>query len=127
MTPSHDRPRHRAAWCAVDVLIVVGLVVVVLPLAYASPPDPSWITGFYDDADGDDAVLAITSGHGASDVPRRPYIVTMISSELVPPAVQPKPSIPSRWSVHGRAPPPPFAGVPPAPGPVEMLVKALNG
>jgi hypothetical protein len=70
MTPSHDRPMHRAAWCTVGVLIVVGLVVVVLSLAYASPPDPAWIKGFYDDADGDDAVLAITSGYGASGVPR---------------------------------------------------------
>jgi len=43
---------------------------VVLSLAYASPPDPAWIKGFYDDADGDDAVPAITSGYGASGVPR---------------------------------------------------------
>ena len=29
-------------------------------LAYASPPDPGWIGGFYDAADGDDVVLAVT-------------------------------------------------------------------
>jgi len=30
------------------------------PLASASPPDPWWISGFYDAADYDDVVLAVT-------------------------------------------------------------------
>lgn len=30
-------------------------------LAYASPPDPAWIRGIYDDADYDDVVVLITS------------------------------------------------------------------
>ena len=30
------------------------------PLAHASPPDPSWVAGFWDDADYDDVVLAVT-------------------------------------------------------------------
>ncbi len=30
------------------------------PLASASPPDPGWIGGFYDAADYDDVVLAVT-------------------------------------------------------------------
>jgi len=30
-------------------------------LAYASPPDPAWIRGIYDDADFDDVVVLITS------------------------------------------------------------------
>ena len=45
-------------------LSVTTLLVLVLatlgPLASASPPDPSWIGGFYDAADGDDAILAVT-------------------------------------------------------------------
>ena len=37
------------------LLIAIGLV--LLPaLAFASPPDPSWIVGIYDGADGDDIV-----------------------------------------------------------------------
>ena len=32
--------------------------------SHASPPDPTWISGIYDDADYDDVVCLITSGHG---------------------------------------------------------------
>jgi hypothetical protein len=31
------------------------------PAALASPPDPHWLAGLYDDADHDDVVLAIAS------------------------------------------------------------------
>jgi hypothetical protein len=33
-------------------------------LAHASPPDPTWIQGIYDDADADDVVTRIDSGTG---------------------------------------------------------------
>jgi hypothetical protein len=36
------------------LLLLVPLVWLT-PLAYASPPDQTWIGGFYDDADYDDA------------------------------------------------------------------------
>ncbi len=45
------------------VLLVV--IVTLTPLGYASPPDPSWIKGVYDDADYDDVVVIIASGSGA--------------------------------------------------------------
>jgi len=45
-------------------LPLTALLVLVLStlgaMASASPPDPSWIGGFYDAADGDDVVLAVT-------------------------------------------------------------------
>ncbi len=44
--------------CALDLLLVL---VAPAPLANASPPDPLWIAGIYDDADFDDAVAAILS------------------------------------------------------------------
>jgi len=48
--------------------LLAGLILIapaVLPaLAYASPPDPSWILGIYDDADHDDVVVLATSGTG---------------------------------------------------------------
>jgi hypothetical protein len=34
-------------------------VIAVVWLAHASPPDPTWIPGLYDDADGDDVVAFI--------------------------------------------------------------------
>lgn len=44
------------------MLFVVLLVVGTLsPLAHATPPDPTYIPGLYDDADYDDAVLLALS------------------------------------------------------------------
>lgn len=42
----------------------LGLLLALLalvPLAYASPPDPVWLAGIYDGADADEVVLAATS------------------------------------------------------------------
>ena len=44
----------------VTALLLVPLVWLT-PLAYASPPDQSWLGSFYDDADYDDVVLLATS------------------------------------------------------------------
>jgi Na+-transporting NADH:ubiquinone oxidoreductase subunit NqrD len=48
--------------------LVVALLVLVLgtlaPLAHASAPDPSWISGIYDGADYDDVVVLITFATG---------------------------------------------------------------
>ena len=35
-------------------------LVTLTPLCQASPPDPGWIAGLYDDADHDDVVLGVT-------------------------------------------------------------------
>jgi hypothetical protein len=43
------------------VLLVV--LVALTPLAYASPPDPVWVGGFFDDDDNDNGVFLITSSH----------------------------------------------------------------
>jgi len=57
-------------------LPLTALLVLVLstlaPLASASPPDPSWIGGFYDAADGDDVILAVT---GMDSPPLTPVVV----------------------------------------------------
>ena len=51
----HVRPGRA---CALAVIFfLVGLV----PAAYVSQPDPLWIPGIYDGADGDDAIQAATS------------------------------------------------------------------
>ena len=54
------RPRAdvlRGFLTALLLLPLLGLT----PLAYASPPDQTWIGGFYDDADYDDVVLLAMS------------------------------------------------------------------
>jgi len=52
-----DRPM-KMRWLLVVVLI--GLLFVLSPMAFASPPDPSWLGGFWDDADFDDVILHLT-------------------------------------------------------------------
>jgi hypothetical protein len=49
----------RLAWLG---WLVVGLMVVLTPMAWASPIDPSWIKGIYDGGDFDDVVTFLTSG-----------------------------------------------------------------
>jgi len=43
---------------------VAGILAVLVPLAYAAPPDPTWIAGIYDNADCDDVVRLVTDGTG---------------------------------------------------------------
>jgi len=40
-------------------------MIVLTPMAWASPIDPSWIMGVYDDGDFDDVVAYLTSGTSA--------------------------------------------------------------
>lgn len=53
------------------VIVRIGLIALVISaqatlsaLAFASPPDPSWIPGVYDDADYDDVVALVMSATG---------------------------------------------------------------
>jgi len=41
--------------------LLVGSMLVLAPLAHASPPDQTWIPGLYDNADYDDVVNAATA------------------------------------------------------------------
>lgn len=49
------------------VLALVLALSALTPLAYAEPPDPVWISGFFDDGDNDDAVFLITSSAATLD------------------------------------------------------------
>jgi hypothetical protein len=109
---SHQRSGWRAGRRLVPMLfgrlvamLVAGTLVALVPLAHASPPDPTWISGLYDGADHDDAVLAVTEGVAfpANDGPAD---VTADSSST--PIAFADPSWPgerSRISPVDRAPP----------------------
>jgi len=95
----------RSARVALALLLLLGLSGLT-PLAYASPPDPSWIRGIYDDADYDDVVVMITSA-AAATAP-----VLLVGLRQMPPLVgaAPQPaddavSTPSLSSLQSRAPP----------------------
>jgi hypothetical protein len=57
----------KVRWLCVALLI--GLTVALTPMAFASPPDPSWIAGFWDDDDFDDVILFLTGSCPAIAAP----------------------------------------------------------
>jgi hypothetical protein len=88
------------------LFLLVACFVSLTPLAHASPPDPTWIPGIYDDADYDDVVSLATSGDGGTkavpDTQARPLLVVVGRV----PAVQNDraPGAPG-FSAHSRARP----------------------
>src|SRR5256885_12449310 len=63
-------------------LLLIMTALALMPAAYASPPDQTWIAGLYDNADFDDVVLLVTSNLGAVDprvVPSSRPVATVIS------------------------------------------------
>jgi hypothetical protein len=87
------------------LLLAVGIV--TLPsLCQASPPDPTWIAGLYDDADHDDVVLDVI-GTVALPAPVPPQVTAPIRVDSALPTAARE--APSKRSVVGRvdrAPPP---------------------
>jgi hypothetical protein len=91
------------------VLLIAPMLLVqaILPaLAPASPPDPSWIPGIYDDADDDHVIALITSASGhnaplaATDIePRLPLIGTLA------PSIERTTAVFCAFAVQSRAPP----------------------
>ena len=49
------------------VWLLAGAMVALTPAAHASPPDQTWIAGLYDNADYDDAVLAVIASIASLD------------------------------------------------------------
>ena len=75
-------------------------------LACASPPDPSWLTGIYDEADHDDVVVLVMSATGTmgftvlagvQELPPLIGAVPQTTEDASPPFV--------RSCAHPRAPP----------------------
>jgi hypothetical protein len=88
-------------------LLLIGPIAVTA-IAYASPPDPSWIGGIYDDADYDDVVTLATSATGdlapalIDDLQSAPPLIGSI-----PRLVDTRPFGPAPSAVRSRAPPVP--------------------
>jgi len=55
------RAHARDVFGRANVLTAVLLLLALVPLAHAGPPDPTWIAGIYDDADLDEAVATVTN------------------------------------------------------------------
>lgn len=90
-------------------ILLVGLLLILPPavptLAHASPPDPSWIPGIYDDADGDDVVTFVTAGAG-NILPDVPVELRFVPRWLETPTfAEAAPAIPCAAAARSRAPP----------------------
>ncbi len=55
-------------WLGLSLLVVLT-VATLTPLAYATPPDQTWIGGLYDNADYDDVVVLATSTASVENTP----------------------------------------------------------
>jgi hypothetical protein len=51
-----DRARGHLRWRRFLVLVLLACCSTLPLLAYASPPDPTWLPGIYDNADYDDVI-----------------------------------------------------------------------
>src|SRR5262245_22486310 len=58
---------HASRFPGLSVTLLALLVIVPVTLAHASPPDPTWLAGVYDQADFDDVVGLLTSALDATD------------------------------------------------------------
>src|SRR5262249_25734326 len=48
--------------------LLIAVLWLLVPLAYATPPDPTHVPGIWDDADYDDVVILATSSSGVTDL-----------------------------------------------------------
>ena len=89
--PGHrgDHPFGSLLLARLTAILLASVLVTLVPLAHFSPPDPTWIGGLYDDADYDDAVVAVTDAPtsvGASRIPTRmPVGVPAIDRVIITP------------------------------------------
>ena len=88
------------------VWLLVTLMVILMPMAWAIPIDPSWIKGVYDGGDFDDVVSFLTSG--TLEVPVLPAAdlsPVFVSAPTEARADQPMSATPLLASHEPRAPP----------------------
>ena len=58
--------RNITRWGRAGAVVLLATIVVAgVALAHASPPDPTWIAGLWDDADHDDAIIALLGIDGS--------------------------------------------------------------
>ena len=91
-------------------VFLITLLVGLVPAAYADPPDPTWIGGFWDDDDFDTVVAFIASTFAAlaqSGVDADPCLVWIDRAEPARPAF-----VPSALSTTSRPRAPPVALLP---------------
>jgi hypothetical protein len=64
-----DRARGHLRWRRFLVLVLLACCGTLPLLAYASPPDPTWLPGIYDNADYDDVIGLVADTAAVSELP----------------------------------------------------------
>jgi len=95
----------RGYWPCAVLGLVIAVWVLLTPLAAATPPDTTWIAGFYDDDDFDDVVIDIGRLAGVCDWSAPPdfalkFDVQPVVLPGVPPVV-----CGTRFTLQDRSPP----------------------
>jgi hypothetical protein len=91
----------RAAFAVLVVFLFAGLT----PAAYADPPDPIWLAGYWDDDDFDDAIVFIMATSAIDALPPADggtFFVLVASLDALDPVAQPAAP---RVAISARAPP----------------------
>lgn len=87
-------------------LLVVLAIAALAPLAYADPPDPFWIDGYWDDDDFDNVVVMVFHSLGIVELPRLDAGPLEVAVAFVePPTIHATPA-PVDATSSPRAPPP---------------------
>ena len=71
--------------------LVLASIAALPAMAHASPPDPSWIVGVYDDGDQDDLITLAAWATGATGAPLDVHL-TLIPVESLRPVRDPAPA-----------------------------------
>jgi hypothetical protein len=78
----------RARRTVLTGLLLAVVLASLLPLAYATPPDPTWLAGYWDDDDYDDVVLAVVQAVASVDrlavLEPKPELLPGFISPIVP-------------------------------------------
>ena len=87
------------------MLLAIALWLILPTLAAASPPDPTWMAGLYDDADFDDVVIHIGLLAGVCDALPPPCLAFDSHVRHLTPSGWHPPARRSQAPLRGRAPP----------------------
>lgn len=88
------------------IALVMIAQAILSAIAFASPADPSWISGIYDDADYDDVIALATAGTG-SVAPAIPAVLrpSPLLWGRLPDCGEPAALVRSASALRSRAPP----------------------
>jgi len=94
----------RSIWL---VWLLLSLMVGLTPMAWASPPNPTWITGIYDVRDFDDVVSYLTGDMAGIPAPPVVYKFELLTCVPASPPPDQRPEVCLLSPNPPRAPPPP--------------------